>query len=123
MLLGHIIISYNKNNRMMSYFIFGGSGFIGTHLITLIDNLYPGTKVYNLDIVENNHEGKSTYINCDVRSDINIDVLVTSEDVIFNFAAVHRTPGHPDQQDEYEHQPNPSDRARHSRIQERKSVV
>lgn len=82
MLLGHIIISYNKNNRMMSYFIFGGSGFIGTHLITLIDNLYPGTKVYNLDIVENNHEGKSTYINCDVRSDINIDVLVTSEDVI-----------------------------------------
>ena len=36
----------------MSYFIFGGSGFIGTHLIALIDNLYPGTKIYNLDIVE-----------------------------------------------------------------------
>ena len=35
----------------MSYFIFGGSGFIGTHLITLIDNIYPGTKIYNLDIV------------------------------------------------------------------------
>ena len=81
----------------MSYFIFGGSGFIGTHLIALIDNLYPGTKIYNLDIVENNHEGKSTYINCDVRSEINIDIPVTSEDVIFNFAAVHRTPGHPDQ--------------------------
>lgn len=75
----------------MSYFIFGGSGFIGTHLIALIDNLYPGTKIYNLDIVENNHEGKSTYINCDVRSEINIDIPVTSEDVIFNFAAVHRT--------------------------------
>ncbi len=81
----------------MSYFIFGGSGFIGTHLIALIDNLYPGTKIYNLDIVENNHEGKSTYINCDVRSEINIDIPVTSEDIIFNFAAVHRTPGHPDQ--------------------------
>ena len=81
----------------MSYFIFGGSGFIGTHLITLIDNIYPGTKIYNLDIVKNNHEGKSTYINCDVRSEINIDIPVTSEDVIFNFAAVHRTPGHPDQ--------------------------
>ena len=49
----------------MSYFIFGGSGFIGTHLIALIDNLYPGTKIYNLDIVENNHEGKSTqYPDC-----------------------------------------------------------
>ena len=82
---------------MMSYFIFGGSGFIGTHLITFIGNLYPGTRIYNLDIVENNHEGKSTYINCDVRSEINIDIPVTSEDVIFNFAAVHRTPGHPDQ--------------------------
>lgn len=81
----------------MSYFIFGGSGFIGTHLIALIDNIYPGTKIYNLDIVKNNHEGKSTYINCDVRSEINIDISVTSEDVIFNFAAVHRTPGHPDQ--------------------------
>ena len=81
----------------MSHFIFGGSGFFGTHLIALIDNLYPGTRIYNLDIVENNHEGKSTYINCDVRSEINIDIPVTSEDVIFNFAAVHRTPGHPDQ--------------------------
>ena len=82
---------------MMSYFIFGGSGFIGTHLVDLISNQYPNRKIYNLDIVENNHEGKSTYINCDVRSEINIDIPVTSEDVIFNFAAVHRTPGHPDQ--------------------------
>ena len=82
---------------MMSYFIFGGSGFIGTHLVDLISNQYPDRKIYNLDIVENNHEGKSTYINCDVRSEINIDIPVTSEDVIFNFAAVHRTPGHPDQ--------------------------
>ena len=81
----------------MSYFIFGGSGFIGTHLVDLISNQYPDRKIYNLDIVENNHEGKSTYINCDVRSEINIDIPVTSEDVIFNFAAVHRTPGHPDQ--------------------------
>ena len=32
------------------------------------------------------------YINCDVRSlEINIDIPVTSEDVILNFAAVHRT--------------------------------
>ena len=81
----------------MAYFIFGGSGFIGTHLVYLISNLYPGTKIYNLDIVENNHEGKSMYISCDVRSDINIHVPVASEDIIFNFAAVHRTPGHPDQ--------------------------
>ena len=67
----------------MSYFIFGGSGFIGTHLVALINNLYPGTKIYNLDIEENDHEGKSTYINCEVRFDINIDVLVTSGPGLF----------------------------------------
>lgn len=81
----------------MNYLIFGGSGFIGTHLITLLKERYPLDSIINLDIAENNHEGKSTYINCDVRSGINIDIPITSEDIIFNFAAVHRTPGHPDQ--------------------------
>lgn len=84
-------------NSSMNFFIIGGSGFIGTHLTNLLKEVFPTCNVYNLDIVENNHEGKSTYINCDVRSEINIDIPVTSEDVIFNFAAVHRTPGHPDQ--------------------------
>ena len=38
----------------------------------------------------------SKFIYCDVRKPIELDVPVSSEDVIFNFAAVHRTPGHPD---------------------------
>lgn len=84
-------------NTSMNFFIIGGSGFIGTHLTNLLKEVFPTCIVYNLDIIENNHDGKSIYINCDVRSDIHIGVPVTSEDVIFNFAAVHRTPGHPDQ--------------------------
>ena len=57
----------------MNYFITGGSG------------------------VENSQEGKVTYIYCDVRKPIHLEeVTVTEDDVIFNFAAVHRTPGHSD---------------------------
>lgn len=81
----------------MNYFITGGSGFIGTHLTDLLKKRYPGHNMYNLDIVENNQNGKVTYIHCDVRKPIDLErIAVTSDDVIFNFAAVHRTPGHPD---------------------------
>ena len=39
----------------------------------------------------------STYIECDIREPIGeLPFTPTAEDVIFNFAAVHRTPGHED---------------------------
>lgn len=80
----------------MNYFIFGGTGFIGTHLVNLLHEKHPDSIVYNLDIVESNHSGKSTYIYCDVRSVININVPISEQDIVFNFSAVHTTPGHPD---------------------------
>jgi nucleoside-diphosphate-sugar epimerase len=79
----------------MKYFIFGGSGFIGTHLINHIKKIDKESIVYNLDIMENNHNGESIFISCDVRKPISLNIQVTGEDVIFNFAAVHKTPGHP----------------------------
>ena len=40
---------------------------------------------------------KSTFVYCDVRKPIeNLPFTPTPDDIIFNFAAVHRTPGHPD---------------------------
>lgn len=81
----------------MNYFITGGSGFIGTHLTNLLKEVYPESDIYNLDIVENSQNVKAIYIYCDVRTTINLNnIKITAEDVIFNFAAVHRTPGHPD---------------------------
>ena len=93
----------------MNYIITGGTGFIGTHLTNLIKTLHPQAKVYNLDIVKPGTplptvkdykpalcEGQflqSEFIYCDVRKPIEVPFEVTSEDVIFNFAAVHRTPG------------------------------
>ena len=97
----------------MNYIITGGTGFIGTHLTNLILAEHPDAKVWNLDIVKPGtpnpvvknykpavREGEtlgSTYVACDVRKPIGeLPFTPTPEDVIFNFAAVHRTPGHED---------------------------
>lgn len=92
----------------MNYIIFGGSGFIGTHLIKLIkaEYLKPEDNIYDLDIVMPGEEGVVpgvvekiegvNYIRLDVRKPIDFDFTPTAKDIIFNLAAVHRTPGHPD---------------------------
>lgn len=67
----------------MNYIVTGGSGFIGTHLINLLKEVYPDCNIYNLDIVENCQDGKATYINCDVRKPIDLkDVVITVDDII-----------------------------------------
>ena len=97
----------------MNYLVYGGTGFIGTHLTNLLNEVHPEAKVWNLDIVKpgtpnpvvKNYkpavkEGEklgSTWVECDVKKPIgNLPFTPTPEDVIFNFAAVHRTPGHED---------------------------
>jgi nucleoside-diphosphate-sugar epimerase len=92
----------------MNYIIFGGSGFIGTHLIHLLKEevVKDDDKIYDLDIVMPGEEGVVPgiveknegveYIRLDVRKPIDFDFVPTPNDVIFNLAAVHRTPGHPD---------------------------
>ena len=92
----------------MNYIIFGGSGFIGTHLIKLLKQecIKDGDKIYDLDIVMPGEEGVVPgvvekiegveYVRLDVRKEIEFDFQPTSNDIIFNLAAVHRTPGHQD---------------------------
>ena len=97
----------------MNYILPGGTGFIGTHLTNLLNEVHPEAKVWNLDIVKPGtpnpvvknykpavREGEklgSTFVECDIRKPIGeLPFTPTSEDVIFNFAAVHRTPGHED---------------------------
>lgn len=90
----------------MNFIIFGGSGFIGTHLIHLLKEecVQPGDKIYDLDIVLPGEEGcvpgivekneGVDYIRCDVRYPIDFKFTPTKDDIVFNLAAVHRTPGH-----------------------------
>lgn len=72
--------------------IFGGSGFIGTHLSKL--KLEAGWKVYCVDIVKPRIQHENlVYLKHDVR---NLSNLCIEEKVklIYNFAAIHTTPGH-----------------------------
>lgn len=89
----------------MNYIIFGGSGFIGTHLIHLLKECKkPNDNIYDLDIVMPGEEGvvpgivenndEVEYIRMDVRHPIEFDFKPSTDDIIFNLAAVHRTPGH-----------------------------
>lgn len=89
----------------MNYILFGGSGFIGTHLIHLLnEKKNENDNIYCLDLVMPEEEGvvpgivekndDVIYIRCDVRQKIDFDFSPTKDDIIFNLAAVHRTPGH-----------------------------
>lgn len=92
----------------MNYLIFGGSGFIGTHLIKLLKEttVTKDDKIYDLDIVMPGEEGVVPgivekiegveYIRLDVRKPIEFSFNSTGNNIIFNLAATHRTPGHPD---------------------------
>jgi len=70
------------NNQLS--IIFGGSGFIGQHLINHLESNY-----LNLDIVDT---GKH-YLYCDLKKTIDIK-LRKQMDIIYNLAAIHTTPGH-----------------------------
>ncbi len=92
----------------MNYIIFGGTGFIGTHLIHLLKSevIKSNDKIYAVDIVMPGEEGVVPgvvekiegveYIRSDVRKSIELNIQTTENDIIFNLAAVHRTPGHDD---------------------------
>ena len=94
----------------MNYILFGGSGFIGTHLIHMLKNecTKEDDKIYDLDIVMPGEEGVVPgivekndgveYIRLDVRKPFAFNFIPTERDIIFNLAAVHRTPGHKDKE-------------------------
>ncbi len=85
--------------------IFGGSGFIGSHFAQyLLDNqIVQRIVVADLVPLDKNRitesyasyvsQEKITFVNTDVRKDILLDV-VGEVDLIANFAAIHREPGH-----------------------------
>ena len=90
---------------MKTVVIFGGSGFIGTHLsqfllgdsavreIVLADLNPPGKESYMGTLQDALASGRVRYLNCDVRQPLPLGVLPHA-DMIFNLAAVYREPGH-----------------------------
>jgi GlcNAc-P-P-Und epimerase len=86
--------------------LFGGTGFIGTHLaqhwlreglaekVVLVDLAPPRTEPYAADLQEGLRSGQVRYVAGDVRQPIAAEGLPDHADLIFNLAAVHREPGH-----------------------------
>ncbi|ADZ71465.1 NAD-dependent epimerase/dehydratase family protein [Polymorphum gilvum] len=74
--------------------VFGGAGFIGTHLLTELGRSGAYDLLVSADIAEPERavEGVS-YRRIDVRDKIPAD-LCPGVDEVYNLAAVHRTPGH-----------------------------
>ncbi|CAM3757329.1 NAD(P)-dependent oxidoreductase [Mucilaginibacter galii] len=79
----------------MNYLIFGGAGFIGSHLTKYISAQQINGNVLSYDIAAKAHN-EFTYL--DVRKPISIDLPDLSGSVIYNLAAVHTTPGHADKE-------------------------
>ncbi len=79
--------------RFDSFVIFGGSGFIGTHTANLLRARLPDAKIYIADLLA---EGSEFVQRVDVRKPIDMLGEFGKNTLIFKFAAVHRTPEHPD---------------------------
>jgi GlcNAc-P-P-Und epimerase len=86
--------------------IFGGTGFIGTHLtqhwlrerlaakVVLVDLAPPRCESYTGTLQQGLEDGRVEFVRWDVRQAIPPSLLPAKADLIFNLAAIHREPGH-----------------------------
>jgi nucleoside-diphosphate-sugar epimerase len=91
---------------MKTVVLFGGTGFIGTHLaqhllqhnlaerIFLVDLNSPRDFPYTQLLQSGLKSGKVVFISHDVRKPVPAGLLPDKADVVFNLAAIHREPGH-----------------------------
>jgi nucleoside-diphosphate-sugar epimerase len=87
--------------KMSTIVLFGGSGFVGSHLINLLNDKFDTIYVADIrepgwhspDIIKN--KTRLSYVPCDVRKSIPENLFGTSVECIVNLAAVHTSPGHP----------------------------
>ena len=86
----------HQGDTMKSIAIFGGSGFVGTHLKKMIVDQGLFDKIYSADIrpPRDSHD-ICEYLQCDVRSPIDAKSFKEVPECIVNLAAVHTSPGHP----------------------------
>lgn len=74
--------------------VFGGAGFIGSHLVASLTSAGASVLVADLNEPATLPPG-ARFAKADVRQPIALEPD-TAEPLVFNLAAVHRTPGHPD---------------------------
>jgi nucleoside-diphosphate-sugar epimerase len=74
--------------------VFGGAGFIGGHLVSSLTAAGASVLIADLQAPDRLPAG-ARFERVDVREPVEIDPDVAAP-LVFNLAAVHRTPGHPD---------------------------
>lgn len=87
-----------KQNRIQNVLIFGGSGFVGKHLIEGF--LSENVNVTVVDLRTPDDTNLITFIKQDIRQPLKIETA-SEFDLVVVLAAVHRTPGH-DSREYYE---------------------
>lgn len=75
--------------------LFGGKGFIGTHLARFLKEQYPSIEVCIADLTADEKNVGEQIV--DVRKPILLNGEFGPDTIIFNLAAIHKTPGHPDE--------------------------
>jgi nucleoside-diphosphate-sugar epimerase len=98
-------------NRKIKHFmktvvLFGGTGFIGTHLtqhllrsglaetVYLVDLNSPREFGYAAELNAGLASGRVVFVKHDIRKPVPIEILPATVDLIVNLAAIHREPGH-----------------------------
>jgi GlcNAc-P-P-Und epimerase len=77
--------------------VFGGAGFIGSHFLKRLAETHRYDRLFCVDISKPRFASESVdYLNRDIRQPIPPDLCGDGPFDIFNFAAVHTTPGHED---------------------------
>ena len=77
--------------------VFGGAGFVGCHFLRRMVLSGSYENLFSVDIAAPRFtDGGVHYVNCDVRNPIPKNLCGDGPFDIFNFAAVHTTPGHED---------------------------
>lgn len=86
--------------------IFGGTGFVGSHLTSVFEKIteydavilcdikdpYQKVSPFRSQLIGNNK--KATYLYCDVKNEIDLQLHDHNIELIINCAAIHREPGH-----------------------------
>ncbi|HEX6688180.1 MAG TPA: NAD(P)-dependent oxidoreductase [Solirubrobacterales bacterium] len=74
--------------------VFGGAGFIGSHLVASLTAAGASVAIADLQVPDRLPAG-ARFERVDVREPIEVE-SPGDDPLVFNLAAVHRTPGHPD---------------------------
>lgn len=81
---------------MKNFIVFGGSGFIGSHLVRELKHCgCSNILIADIEPPQGDMFDGVRFVHCDVREAIPADI-VDAPGVVVNLAAVHRTPGHQD---------------------------